>query len=93
MEGLKASIHLFGPKNFIMPFLAHALGTLAGAWVAAKLAVSHHFRIALIIGLFFLIGGVTAVMMIPAPMWYNMTDLLLAYIPMAFLGWKLAGGK
>ena len=24
-EGLKAGIHLFEPKHFIMPFLAHAL--------------------------------------------------------------------
>ena len=30
-EGLKASMHLFQPKHFIMPFLAHALGTFAGA--------------------------------------------------------------
>ena len=27
MEGLKAAMHLFEPKHFIMPFLAHALGT------------------------------------------------------------------
>ena len=30
-EGLKASMHLFQPKHFIMPFLAHALGTFVGA--------------------------------------------------------------
>ncbi|HRD40433.1 MAG TPA: hypothetical protein PLC65_17520, partial [Bacteroidia bacterium] len=27
MEGLKASMHLMEPKHFLMPFLAHALGT------------------------------------------------------------------
>ncbi len=32
MEGLKASMHLFQPRHFIMPFLAHALGTFAGAF-------------------------------------------------------------
>ena len=31
MEGLKASMHLFTPINFLMPFVAHALGTLFGA--------------------------------------------------------------
>ena len=31
MEGLKAYLHLFEPKHFIFPFLAHALGTFAGA--------------------------------------------------------------
>ena len=35
MESLKSSMHLFQPKHFIFPFLAHAIGTLAGAFVAA----------------------------------------------------------
>ena len=34
-EGLQASIHLFEAKHYIFPFLAHALGTLSGALVAA----------------------------------------------------------
>ena len=38
MEGLKAGMYLFEPKHFIMPFLAHALGTFAGAYVAAKIS-------------------------------------------------------
>ena len=36
MEGLAATMHLFEPRHFIFPFLAHAFGTLAGAWLAAK---------------------------------------------------------
>ena len=28
-----------------------------------------------------------------SPMWFNVTDLLLAYIPMGYLGGILAGGK
>jgi hypothetical protein len=35
MECPKSSMHLFKAKHFIFPFLAHALGTLAGAWLAA----------------------------------------------------------
>jgi hypothetical protein len=38
MEGLRAAMPRFGPLNFLFPFLAHALGTLVGAWVAALLA-------------------------------------------------------
>ena len=34
MEGLRESMKLFTPVNFICPFLAHALGTLIGAFVA-----------------------------------------------------------
>ena len=36
-EGLKASMHLFRPVNFLMPFLAHAFGTFVDALLAAKL--------------------------------------------------------
>jgi hypothetical protein len=50
-------------------------------------------RFALAIGIFFLIGDIAAVFMLPAPLWYNIVDLLFAYIPMAFLGGKLANAK
>jgi hypothetical protein len=33
VESMRASIHLFEPKHFLFPFLAHALGTLVGATV------------------------------------------------------------
>ena len=88
-EGLKASIHLFQPKHFIFPFLAHALGTFAGAFIAAKVAASHKMKFALGIGAFFLIGGITACFMFPAPTWFVVLDLVVAYIPMGYLAGKL----
>lgn len=91
VESLKANIHLFEVKHFIMPFLAHALGTLAGAFIAAKIAGTNKMIAALIVGALFLIGGIMNVAALPAPMWFNVTDLVLAYIPMAWLGGKLAG--
>jgi hypothetical protein len=93
MEGLKKSIHLFQPRNFIFPFLAHALGTLAGAFVAAKIAANNKMQIALIIGIIFLAGGITNVTMLPSPLWFNVVDLVGAYIPMAWIGGKLAMAK
>jgi len=91
MEGLKASMHLFEPKHFLFPFLAHALGTLAGAWLTAKLAANKHLRLALLIGLFFLIGGSVMVAMLPSPLWFSILDLGVAYLPMAWLGARLSG--
>ena len=91
MEGLRDSMKLFTPVNFIFPFLAHALGTLVGAFVAAKLAASHHVKFAMGIGVFFLMGGIAAVSMLGGPLWFNVADLVLAYIPMSFLGATLAG--
>lgn len=91
MEGLRASIELFKPLNFLFPFLGHALGTLVGAFIAAKFSASHHLKFALAIGVFFLAGGIAAVAMLGGPMWFNLADLFLAYMPMAFLGATLAG--
>ena len=86
MEGLQKSIHLFEPKHFLMPFLAHALGTLVAALLASLIAKSHRKRVALTTGVVFFVGGAMAVSMLPAPLWFNITDLALAYIPMALLG-------
>lgn len=87
-EGLKASMHLFQPKHFVMPFLAHAIGTFIGALAAALIAVSHKMKFALGIGLFFLSGGVASVMMLPSPTWFNILDTVGAYIPTSLLaGW------
>ncbi len=90
MEGLKASMHLFEPKHFIMPFLAHALGTFAGAFLAALIGASHKMKLALIVGGFFLIGGIANVFLLPSPMWYTILDIVGAYIPFAYTGGKLA---
>jgi hypothetical protein len=89
-EGLIASMHLFQPKHFIMPFLAHALGTLVGAFIAALIAENHKMKFALGLGAFFLLGGIAAVFMLPSPLWFNAVDLVLAYIPMGYLGGRIA---
>ncbi len=92
LEGLKRSIHLFEPRHFLFPFLAHALGTLVGATVTAAFAASRKTVLAFMIGVVFLIGGVTNVLMLPAPLWFNIVDLVGAYLPMAWLGGRLGAG-
>ena len=93
MEGLKESMHLFEPKHFIFPFLAHALGTLAGAYIAARIAGTRKMLFAMIIGVAFLAGGIINVVNLPAPPWFSALDLIAAYIPMGWLGGKLGMGK
>jgi hypothetical protein len=92
IESIKAAMPNYEMKHFIMPFLAHALGVIIGAFVTAKMAVSHHFNLALIIGGLFLVGGIIMAVWLPAPIGFEIFDLVFAYIPMAWLGWKLAGG-
>lgn len=93
MEGLKASLHLFEPKHFIMPFLAHALGTFAGALITALIAAKHKMRFALSVGAWYLLGGIINIVMLPSPLWYTIVDLLFAYIPLAYLAGRIATRK
>ncbi len=93
VEGLKASMHLFEPKHFIMPFLAHALGTFVGAFVAAKIAANNKMKFAMIIGILFLAGGITNVLMLPSPTWFTILDIGVAYMPMAYFAGKLVVNK
>jgi hypothetical protein len=89
-------MHLFEPKHFVFPFLAHALGTLTGALLAFLVAVSYRSVFAYAIGVVFLAGGIAAAFMIPAPVSFIILDLAVAYIPMAWLatelGYRIIGG-
>ncbi|MDF1851631.1 MAG: hypothetical protein P1U85_12415 [Verrucomicrobiales bacterium] len=92
-EKFSENLKLLEPVHFIAPWLAHALGTLVGAFVAAKLAASHRMKFALGIGALFLTGGIMMVAMHGGPVWFAVADLVGAYLPMAYLGGKLAGAK
>ena len=85
-QSLIASIHLFEVRHFVFPFLAHALGTLVGALTAFLVAGSHRPVFAYVVGAFSLAGGIAASVMIPAPLWFIVLDLLVAYLPMAWIG-------
>ena len=89
-EGLKAAMSLMGPEHFLMPFLAHALGTLLGAFITAKFVTTSKIIFALGIGAWNFIGGLMMVMMLPSPIWFTVLDLAGAYLPFAFIGAKLA---
>lgn len=94
MKGLKASIHLFKPINFLFPFLAHALGVLISSFLATKFLKKNQLTMVGFIVVFNFIGGVMMVIDLPdAPLWFDLTDLILAYAPMGYLGWVLAGKK
>lgn len=89
-EGLKAAMPLFAPKHFLFPFLAHAIGTLVGAFVATLTTPGRTSGPAWVVGGCFLIGGIAAVAMLPSPLWFTVVDLVFAYLPMAWLGHRLA---
>ena len=77
-------------KYFIFPFLAHSIGTLSGALIVSKLSKKSSIILPLIVGLYFLLGGIYMITILPAPMWFVLLDVILGYIPMALLGWKIS---
>ena len=77
-------------KYFIFPFLAHAIGTFSGALLVSKLSKNSSILLPLIIGVYFLAGGIYMVTILPAPHWFIILDLCCAYIPMAMLAWKMS---
>ena len=90
MAGLQAALPTLPALHFLGPWLAHAGGTLAGAWLASRLLPPRQWTGALLVGLLFLAGGITMAWQLPAPRWFELTDLLLAYLPMTALGHWLA---
>jgi hypothetical protein len=88
-EGLKAGMHLLEPKHFIFPFLAHAIGTFVGAYLAARIATKK-VLFAMVIGFVFLSGGIWMVVVLPSPIWFTLIDLLGAYLPVAYFAGKIA---
>ena len=77
-------------KYFIFPFLAHSIGTLSGAFIVSKISRNSHIIMPLIVGFYFLSGGLYMVTILPAPTWFISLDIILCYIPMALFGWKIS---
>ncbi len=88
-EGLAAAMPLLGPAHFVFPFLAHALGTFAGALLATWIAGRVSRVPAAVIGVLFLAGGIASCFMLPAPRWFEVLDVVVAYLPFAWLGYRL----
>ncbi len=90
MTALAEVMPTLDAKHFLFPFLGHALGTLVGAFLAYKIAATNKMKMAMIVGVLFFLGGIMVNYMITGPMWFTITDIVLAYFPMAWLGAKFA---
>jgi len=93
IDSIKANIEKFSARHYIFPFLAHAIGTLAGAWLAAKIAATRKMLFAILIGVYFLFGGIMNALDLGMPFTATAIDLVFAYIPFAYLGGKLGVKK
>jgi hypothetical protein len=87
--GLAKTMAILRPENFIAPFMAHFIGTFASAFLLTWLLKTVRQVPALITGIIFMSGGVYMVLLLPAPLWFEVTDLTVAYVPAAYLGYLL----
>ncbi len=75
--------------HFVMPFVAHALGTFSGAYFAVRVTRQRPLFKAMAISVIFLLGGIQMVQLLPAPLWFEIVDLTLAYLPMGGLAYYI----
>lgn len=92
-DSLKALVPHLKMKHYIFPFLAHALGTLAGAYFTARIVTKAPAFYGFIIGVFFLLMGFMNAWAIEPPLWFWVVDLIGAYLPFAIIGQLMARKK
>ncbi len=78
------------PVHMIGPLVAHWNGAFIGALVAGLVAANRGPKVPLFVAGFVLIGGIANAFMLPGqPPLFLAVDIL-GYLPMGWLGWKLA---
>jgi len=80
------------PLQLVPVIVSHVLGTLFGALIAVRVSREAHIVPASIVGCLMLMGGISNVVLIPHPTWFNAIDLLL-YIPAALLAYRLVAPR
>jgi MFS family permease len=91
-EMLKALMPSLPLMALVFVILAWALGAFVGAVVACRIALEHHRRIALGIGLVMIALSVVTMLMIPHPIWMVVMAVVLP-VPIALLGARIATPK
>jgi hypothetical protein len=91
-EALREAIAQAPPIIYLFPLLSHAGAPFVGAWLAARLAGRSPLVHGLVVGGLFQIAGIANLIEMSHPAWFIPIDLAL-YLPAAWLGAKLAGGK
>ena len=91
-EAFRAHVQANGlPTGALMIVLAaHAGGSFVSGFVCGLIATRPWYLAATILGILWTCGGVAMLMMLPAPTWFAVADVLL-YVPAALLGVKLGG--
>jgi len=93
IDSIKSHIDKFTFTHYIFPFLAHAIGSFVGALLAAKVAATRKMLFAIIVGAYFLLGGILNATDLGMPFLATAIDLAFAYIPFAYLGGRAVSNR
>jgi len=91
-DAFKAHVEAHGmPAGaLIMVLAAHAGGSLVSGLVCGLIAMRSWYVAAVGLALLWACGGIAMLMMLPAPTWFAVADVIL-YLPAALLGVWLGG--
>jgi hypothetical protein len=73
---------------FLVVMAGWAIGSLAGGWLAARVARRAPVGHALVLGALLTLGGIANNLMVPPPLWFWITSLLVL-LPAAYAGGRL----
>ena len=92
LEALRAHVEANGmPAGaMIMVLVAHAGGSFVSGFVCGLIALRSWYVAAVGVGLLWTCGGIAMLMLLPAPTWFAVADVVL-YVPAALLGVRLGG--
>ncbi|TQD40243.1 hypothetical protein [Haloflavibacter putidus] len=88
-SGLQTIPDLYESPQFLLPLLAHVLGTFIATLLSVLIAEDNLFKVSFITVLFFFGGGIVNAISVPAPTWFIGLDLVVAYFPAGYLGYLL----
>ena len=74
----------------VIVLLAHAGGSLVSGFVCGLIAKRSWYLAAAGLGAFWTCGGITMLVLLPAPIWFAVADVI-SYVPAALFGVMLGG--
>ncbi len=89
-DAFKAHVESHGLPTgaMLIVLVAHAGGSLVSGWVCGLIAMRAWYAAAVGMGILWTSAGIAMLLMLPAPTWFAVADVVL-YIPAACLGVRL----
>lgn len=87
MKQLQTHMDKLPATAFLVVMVAHLGQSFFGGWVAARIAASHVMTMAMIIGVFSLVGGIVMMVWIKGPTWMYLE--LPLYLVVAWLAGRM----